>query len=98
MDVLVQAVMTTLLIVGTCVLGWMPVVVWYVVYCRNCMLTPADISRQSIIITSITVNVLIVVKSCLDPIIYTMRMKDFQVKISTFQLVFFFTANLAIST
>jgi len=66
--------------VGTCILGWMPVVVWFIVYCDDCVLKGNDISRESRICIGITVNTLIVLKFFLSPIIYTVRMKDFQVK------------------
>ena len=76
---LVQAIITTLLIVGTFIICWMPAVIWYIIYCQDCVLPFKDPPSRYIIGISITVNCLIVLKAFLDPIIYTARMKDFKV-------------------
>lgn len=70
---------TTLLIVGTFILGWIPAVIWFIVFCKDCILPFESIQLSVTLAIGITVNTLIVLKSFLDPIIYTARMKDFQV-------------------
>ena len=64
---------------GTFILGWIPAVVWYLVYCENCIFPFGSVQPNVSIAIGITVNSLIVLKSFLDPIIYTFRMNDFQV-------------------
>lgn len=76
---LFQAVITTLLIVGTFILGWIPAVVWFIIYCEDCIITFGSIPSTVTLPIGITVNSLIVLKSFLDPIIYTARMKDFKI-------------------
>lgn len=75
----VKAIITTLLIVGTFILGWMPAVIWFIVYCKDCIVTFESLDPIVTLPIGITVNSLIVLKSFLDPIIYTARMKDFKV-------------------
>ncbi|XP_057376999.1 5-hydroxytryptamine receptor 1B-like [Daphnia carinata] len=75
----VKAIITTLLIVGTFILGWMPAVIWFIVYCKDCIVTFESLEPIVTLPIGITVNSLIVLKSFLDPIIYTARMKDFKV-------------------
>lgn len=74
-----QAIITTLLIVGTFILGWIPAVIWFIIFCKDCILPFESIQLSVTLAIGITVNTLIVLKSFLDPIIYTARMKDFQV-------------------
>ena len=74
-----QAIITTLLIVGTFIIGWMPAVIWFIIYCKDCVVTFDSLDPTVTLPIGITVNCLIVLKSFLDPIIYTARMKDFKV-------------------
>ena len=74
-----KAIITTLLIVGTFIMCWMPAVIWFIVYCKDCVLPIESPPNRYVIGISITVNCLIVLKAFLDPIIYTARMKDFKV-------------------
>ena len=57
----------------------MPVVVWFITMCEDCILTPDDTDTAQAVRIGITVNTLIVLKFLLSPIIYTIRMKDFKV-------------------
>lgn len=57
----------------------MPAVIWFIVYCKDCIVTFESLDPIVTLPIGITVNCLIVLKSFLDPIIYTARMKDFKV-------------------
>ena len=64
---------------GTFIIGWIPAVIWFIVYCKDCVVTFESLDPTVTLPIGITVNSLIVLKSLLDPIIYTVRMKDFKV-------------------
>lgn len=57
----------------------MPAVIWFIIYCKDCIVTFDSLDPTVTLPIGITVNSLIVLKSFLDPIIYTARMKDFKV-------------------
>ncbi|XP_049786038.1 beta-3 adrenergic receptor-like [Schistocerca cancellata] len=74
----VKAIRTTLLILGSYVVGLMPGVLVFVLVCADCPFpfpeTPRDKLRMFFIYT--TVNFLIILKTLLNPIIYAARMQE----------------------
>ncbi|CAL1293408.1 unnamed protein product [Larinioides sclopetarius] len=72
----VKATITTLLILGTYILGWMPAVLYFVLTCLDCPMPFSEIPLRIRILTGIFVNSMIVVKSLVDPIIYVVRMPE----------------------
>ncbi|XP_049813918.1 trace amine-associated receptor 8a-like [Schistocerca nitens] len=74
----VKAIRTTLLILGSYVVGLMPGVLVFVLVCADCPFpfpeTPRDKFRMFFIYT--TVNFLIILKTLLNPIIYAARMQE----------------------
>ncbi|GBM70006.1 hypothetical protein AVEN_155711-1 [Araneus ventricosus] len=72
----VKATITTLLILGTYILGWMPAVLYFVLTCLDCPMPFPEIPLWIRIPTGIFINSMIVVKSFVDPIIYVVRMPE----------------------
>ncbi|CAL1287554.1 unnamed protein product [Larinioides sclopetarius] len=72
----VKAVITTLLILGTYVVGWMPAVLFFVLTCLDCPIPVTEIQLWVRVHVAIFINSMIVVKSFLDPIIYVARMPE----------------------
>ncbi|OQR69681.1 adrenocorticotropic hormone receptor-like [Tropilaelaps mercedesae] len=73
----VKAVYTTLLIIGTYLVGWMPAVFYYVFTCTDsCPFPITQISLRLRISMGVIVNALIVLKSLVDPFIYAARMPE----------------------
>ncbi|CAM1292201.1 Uncharacterised protein g357 [Pycnogonum litorale] len=72
----VKAIVTTLLILGTYVLGWMPAVVIYVTFCSNCVYPPSFIPTRVFIIINIIINSLIILKSSIDSLVYAIRNRE----------------------
>ncbi|GFS59747.1 g_PROTEIN_RECEP_F1_2 domain-containing protein [Nephila pilipes] len=72
----VKAVITTLLILGTYVIGWMPAVLFFVLTCLDCPIPVTQIQLWVRVHVAIFINSMIVVKSFLDPIIYVARMPE----------------------
>lgn len=72
----IKATVTTLLILGTYILGWVPAVLFYVVVCTNCTVHPDRISRDNMAAISIVANCLVLLKSFLDPLIYAARTRE----------------------
>ncbi|GIY94172.1 g_PROTEIN_RECEP_F1_2 domain-containing protein [Caerostris extrusa] len=72
----VKAVITTLLILGTYVVGWMPAVIFFVLTCLDCPIPLTQIQLWVRVNVAIFINCMIVVKSFLDPIIYVARMPE----------------------
>ncbi|KAG8193406.1 hypothetical protein JTE90_009631 [Oedothorax gibbosus] len=72
----VKAIITTLLILGTYVLGWMPAVLYFILTCLDCPMPFKDISLWVRVPIGIFINSMILVKSFVDPIIYVVRMPE----------------------
>ncbi|XP_015912250.1 adrenocorticotropic hormone receptor-like [Parasteatoda tepidariorum] len=72
----VKAIITTLLILGTYVVGWMPAVLFFVLTCLDCPVPYTQIQLWVRVPVSIFINSMIVIKSFLDPIIYVVRMPE----------------------
>ncbi|XP_035233466.1 adrenocorticotropic hormone receptor-like [Stegodyphus dumicola] len=72
----VKAIITTLLILGTYILGWMPAVLFFVLTCLNCAVPFIQIPLSVRVPVGIFINSMIVAKSFVDPIIYVVRMPE----------------------
>ncbi|XP_035217098.1 adrenocorticotropic hormone receptor-like [Stegodyphus dumicola] len=72
----VKAIITTLLILGTYVLGWMPAVLYFILTCLDCPVPFTEIHLWVRVPVGIITNSMIVIKSFVDPIIYVVRMPE----------------------
>ncbi|XP_067140189.1 adrenocorticotropic hormone receptor-like [Centruroides vittatus] len=72
----VKAVITTLFILGTYLIGWMPAVMFFALTCNDCPVPLLNIPENVRVTISIFNNSMIVVKSFIDPIIYVIRMPE----------------------
>ncbi|GIX88192.1 g_PROTEIN_RECEP_F1_2 domain-containing protein [Caerostris extrusa] len=64
----VKAVITTLLILGTYVVGWMPAVLFFALTCLDCPIPVIQIQLWVRVHVAIFINCMIVVKSFLTPL------------------------------
>lgn len=74
----VKAVHTTLLILGTYLLGWVPAVLFYVLTCLDCALPITSLPLDVRLTFGILTNSLVLLKSFADPVIYVVRMREIQ--------------------
>ncbi|GIY56988.1 g_PROTEIN_RECEP_F1_2 domain-containing protein [Caerostris darwini] len=72
----VKAIITTLLILGTYILGWMPAVLFFVLTCLDCSVPFTTIPLNLRVPVGIFINSMIVAKSFVDPVIYVVRMPE----------------------
>ena len=72
----VKAVVTTLLILGTYILCWMPAVITFILICFDCTLHPRQLHWRTHLDLAITTNTLVVLKCLVDPVIYAARMPE----------------------
>ncbi|XP_013789029.1 melanocyte-stimulating hormone receptor-like [Limulus polyphemus] len=72
----VKAVVTTLLILGTYLLCWMPAVLFFAVSCLDCVAPYTQIPETVLLPVGIVTNSLIILKSLVNPIIYAARMPE----------------------
>lgn len=72
----VKAIITTLLILGTYLLGWMPAVLYFILTCLDCLVPFTQIHLWVRVPVGIFINSMIVIKSFVDPIIYVVRMPE----------------------
>ncbi|XP_054720417.1 adrenocorticotropic hormone receptor-like [Uloborus diversus] len=78
----VKAIITTLLILGTYILGWMPGVIFFVLTCLDCPIPFPQIPIPTRVPVLIFINSMIVAKSFVDPIIYVIRMPEIKSAVS----------------
>lgn len=74
----IKAVVTTLLILGTYVIGWMPAVIVFITICLDCMINFTEVNPLVLTVTNVTSNCLIIIKSLVDPIVYAARIHEVQ--------------------
>ncbi|KAH7981174.1 hypothetical protein HPB49_022175 [Dermacentor silvarum] len=74
----VKAAYTTLWILGTYLIGWMPAVAFIVLTCTDCAFPIYDLPMRTRMTLGILTNALIISKGLIDPFIYAARM--FEVK------------------
>ena len=72
----VKAVVTTLLILGTYVLGWMPAVLNFILFCEDCAAGHMPLGHRAHLALNILVNTLVILKCLVNPIIYALRMPE----------------------
>lgn len=84
----IRAIYTTLLILGSCVIGWLPALLIFVLMCKeDCFIHGTElesINRNYLIqVMSMRLleNMLIVLKMLMNPVIYSIRMKEIQVNL-----------------
>ncbi|XP_031346455.1 beta-2 adrenergic receptor-like [Photinus pyralis] len=77
----VKAIYTTLFILGSCVVGWLPAVITYLIICpKGCLYSGKELERirteniHMFFYISWFTNVLIILKTLANPIIYSCRM------------------------
>ncbi|KAG5343173.1 GP119 protein, partial [Acromyrmex heyeri] len=76
-----RAVHTTLYILGSFVVGWMPAVITFVLVCDDCILQLNRVSARVIFFIHVINNGLIILKTLVNPIIYAAQMDE--IKIAT---------------
>ncbi|EFN88898.1 Trace amine-associated receptor 4 [Harpegnathos saltator] len=72
----VKAVHTTLFILGSFLIGWMPGVIMYMLVCEDCLLQFNWLSGHSTFFIYTIINCLIILKTLVNPIIYAARMHE----------------------
>ncbi|XP_060535222.1 uncharacterized protein LOC132707394 [Cylas formicarius] len=79
----VRALYTTLLILGSCFIGWTPALLFYTLACsKGCYLQGealVDLNcnhRTTVLILRLTDNMLVILKMLANPIIYSIRMRE----------------------
>lgn len=85
----IRAIKTTLLILGSCVLGWMPAVLAYSIMCsEGCPISGKylkEVSEKHPVLLHIMMwlkTFFLILKTLINPIIYTIRMTEIQVVIN----------------
>lgn len=75
-----KALSTTLIVLGTYLICWMPAVLYYSLTCVDgCPFPINDMSAESRLIAGFVTNALVILKAIVDPFIYTLRMADVKV-------------------
>ncbi|XP_037082021.1 adrenocorticotropic hormone receptor-like [Pollicipes pollicipes] len=72
----VKAIVTTLCILGTYVLGWMPALLTFMLICKDCHFNGADLNPRAFLALNILFNTLVILKCLVDPVIYAARMPE----------------------
>lgn len=105
----IKAIHTTLLILGSCFIGWMPALLFFILSCVDCPINGKALKtlnqdyKYEVTIVRLIENMLIIMKMFANPIIYTIRIKEIKVSIySDFRLDFLEklikACNIVIST
>ncbi|XP_022168010.1 uncharacterized protein LOC111032108 [Myzus persicae] len=76
-----KALYTTLIIVGSVVVGWMPACLQYYLICTDCIIQPNWASFTVKFYTYFATNCLVILKSAVNSYIYAARMQEIQVAI-----------------
>ncbi|XP_018577273.1 octopamine receptor beta-2R-like [Anoplophora glabripennis] len=79
----IKAIKTTLLILGSCFIGWMPALLFFILMCRNdCPINGETLNtlnqeyKYEVMTLRLIDNMLVIMKMLANPIIYTIRMKE----------------------
>ncbi|XP_015517077.1 lysophosphatidic acid receptor 1-like [Neodiprion lecontei] len=75
----VKAIHTTLYILGSYVVGWMPGTILYILACDDCLLNLDWVTGRAKFLVYNAVNCLIILKTLVNPIIYAARMHEIKV-------------------
>lgn len=76
-----KALYTTLMIVGSVVIGWMPACLQYYLICIDCIIQPNWAGFTIRFYTYFATNCLVILKSAINSYIYAARMQEIQVNI-----------------
>lgn len=79
-----KAIVTTLFILGSYLIGWMPAVISFMLVCdKDCLISRDTLDFNSIytVLVFWSFNMLIVIKTLANSFIYTSRMKEIKVEI-----------------
>ncbi|XP_054168118.1 D(2) dopamine receptor-like [Oppia nitens] len=80
-----KALTTTLLILGTYLLCWIPAVMYFALTCVNgCPFPILQVNMKLRIIFSFITNSLVILKAIVDPFIYTYRMKEMKLAVNRY--------------
>lgn len=74
-----KALYTTLMIVGSVIVGWMPACLQYYLICTDCIIQPNWASFTVRFYTYFAINCLVIFKSAINSYIYAARMQEIQV-------------------
>ncbi|KAG5887521.1 hypothetical protein JTB14_022133 [Gonioctena quinquepunctata] len=83
----IKAINTTLLILGSCFIGWMPALMFYILSCGDCPISGEALHtlnrdyKFEVMMLRLIENILIIMKMFANPIIYTIRIKEIKVSI-----------------
>lgn len=84
-----KAVYTTLIIMGSCILGWIPALTIYAIACsQDCLISGELLNyvnekyRRQVIMLRFFDNEMLFLKMIANPIIYSIRMKELRVRFS----------------
>lgn len=72
----VKAAVTTLLILGAYVLGWMPAVLYFILTCLDCPVPFLSIPHYVRVPVGLFINVMVTVRCLADPVLYLIRMPE----------------------
>jgi melanocortin 2 receptor len=79
----VKAIHTTLFILGSYIVGWMPAVLSYLLFCEDCLFHFSTFDKLAMFFIYTVVNLLVIFKTLLNPIIYAARMQEIKVRFNT---------------
>lgn len=82
-----KAIVTTLYILGSYLIGWMPAVISFMLVCdKECVIPRETLAYDSVytVLVFWSFNMLIVIKTLANSFIYTSRMKEIKVIALTF--------------
>ena len=89
-----KALVTTLLILGTYLLCWIPAVIFYALTCIDyCPFPITTLNYRLRIIISFMTNGLVILKAFVDPFIYTYRMKEMKLALNRYVRLPFYNNN-----
>jgi hypothetical protein len=77
----VKAIYTTLFILGSYIIGWMPAVLSYLLFCEDCLFHFRTFNKFIMFFIYTIVNLLVIFKTLLNPIIYAARMHEIKVRL-----------------
>ncbi|PNF33464.1 hypothetical protein B7P43_G03013 [Cryptotermes secundus] len=77
----VKAIHTTLFILGSYIIGWMPAVLSYLLFCEDCLFHFNTFNKSVMFFIYTIVNLLVIFKTLLNPIIYAARMHEIKMAI-----------------
>lgn len=82
----VKAIKTTVLILGTYIIGWMPAVLLYSLVCADCIYSFTAANRVTMFSLYTTCNFLYILKTFVDPIIYAARMHEIKMALKRMKM------------